>query len=310
MLKRIDLHIHSNFSDGSLSPQQIVDTAIKNGVSVFAIADHDCILAYTNELFDYAKSKGVELIPAVEISSRYYGVGFHILGYNFDLKNTELINCLTKLKNARIDYLNNVTRSLTALGYHINREKLCTYPSVTKAHIAKDLIENPSNKPKLLKDFGHIPSKGEFIETIMNEGCPAFVEKFSITPIEASRVLHNAGGKVVLAHPVAYTHEDNISVEQISDLIQEMNADGIEANYIYVDRNNRIFDECEFWRDFTKARKLFSTIGSDFHLIDGIRPEIGLVNTPLSLTPTQIEALVKNLKSKPLSMKCWHWKLA
>ena len=130
----------------------------------------------------------------------------------------------------------------------------------------------------------------------MNEGCPAFVEKFSITPIDASRIIHNAGGKVVLAHPVAYAHEDNITPEQISTLIKEMKADGVESNYLYVDRNNILYDETKFWGKLAEKSNVFSTIGSDFHNFDPLRPELGFVNTNFSLKEQEITKILNNLR--------------
>ena len=295
-MKFIDLHIHSSFSDGVLSPKQIVDVAKKNNVSVLAIVDHDCIDAYSQDLFDYANKEGINLVDAVEISTTWNGFGIHVLGYNFDLKNKLLIETLNKLKNARKDYFVNVSKKLAEFGYFVDVEKLSNIQLITKAHISQEVVSNEKNRELLLKNFGHVPSKGEFIETVMNEGCSAYVKKFGISPIEASKIIHDAGGKVVLAHPVAYKFEDNISESQILDLTQQMNADGIEANYIYVDRNNNIVNETKFWNDFANKNNLFVTIGSDFHLDDGLRPNIGLVNTTLNLTDAEIETILKNLK--------------
>ena len=114
-------------------------------------------------------------------------------------------------------------------------EKLDKIEAVTKAHIALNTIENPKNKEKLLVEFGHIPSKGEFIETIMNENCPAYVKKESLTPKEAAEIIRAAKGKVVLAHPVAYVHEDNFTEEDILAIVNDMKPDGLEANYLYFD---------------------------------------------------------------------------
>ena len=85
MSKRIDLHIHTTISDGSLTPIEVIDEAVKNGVSTIAIADHDTIDAYTDELFEYANSKNIKIINAVEISTKSNKAGIHVLGYNFDL---------------------------------------------------------------------------------------------------------------------------------------------------------------------------------------------------------------------------------
>ena len=108
------------------------------------------------------------------------------------------------------------------------------------------------------------------IETVMNEGCPAYVKKETITPKEASELIRKAGGKVVLAHPVAYKYEDNLDINDILSLVNETKADGIEANYIYIDRNNNKINEIDKWNNFAKEHNLFVTVGSDFHKKDGI----------------------------------------
>ena len=294
MPKKIDLHIHTNISDGLLTPKQVIDEAVKNGVSVIAIADHDTIDAYNDNLFQYAKSKNVEIINAVEISTKIDKAGIHVLGYNYNLNDTKFKERLSKVRNARHDYLRNVAIKLSELGYIVNVEELDKIDAVTKAHIALDIVNNEKNRDNLINNFGHIPSKGEFIETIMNENCPAYVKKEQITPKEAAEIIRKAGGKVVLAHPVAYMHEDNLTEKDILKIVEDMKPDGIEANYIYVDRNNQIFDETKKWNEFAKENNLFVTMGSDFHNKDGIRPEIGLINTNLILEDKVIENILKN----------------
>lgn len=291
----IDLHIHTNISDGAYTPKDVIDEASENGTSVIAIADHDTIDAYNNDLFDYAKSKNVKLINAVEISTKQKGVGIHVLGYKFDLDNEEFKEELSKIRNARHDYLHAVSKKLEDLGYVINEEELDKIDSVTKAHIALDVVQNQENKEKLMKEFGYIPGKGEFIETIMNENCPAYVEKKTVTPKDAANIIRKANGKVVLAHPVAYEHEDGLTDEDILDIVQDMKPDGLEANYIYVDRHNQIFDETAKWNEFAKQNGLFVTVGSDFHNKDGIRPEIGFINTDFSLDETTTNEILSNL---------------
>lgn len=295
MLKRIDLHIHTNVSDGMLTPKEVIDEAVNNGVSVIAISDHDTIDAYNNDLFQYAESKNVEIINAVEISTKIDKAGIHVLGYNYDLNDMKFKKRLSKIRNARHDYLHNVAIKLNGLGYIINVEELDKIKAVTKAHIALDIVNNEKNRDNLINNFGHIPNKGEFIETIMNENCPAYVKKEQITPKEAAQIIREAGGIVVLAHPVAYMHEDNLTEEDILKIVEDIKPDGIEANYIYVDRNNQMFDETKKWNEFAKENNLFVTIGSDFHNKDGIRPEIGLINTSLILEDTVIENILKNL---------------
>lgn len=280
---KIDLHIHTKYSDGVLSPKQIIDIAAKNDIKVISFADHDTIEAYSEDVFEYAKKNNVQIIPAVEISTRDKNVGIHILGYNFSINNEELKKELSLIRNSRHNYLNKVGKVLNELGFTINLSKLNRIEAVTKAHIANDIIENPKNKNILLAYFKHIPNMGEFIEEIMNEGCIAYVEKKSITPKQASEIIRKAGGKVVLAHPIAYEHEDKLNEIDILKIINEINADGIESYYIYIDKNNIKFDEIKRWNLFAERNGLNVTIGSDFHREDKIRPAIGFLNQNFEL---------------------------
>ena len=297
MTKRIDLHIHTTISDGVLTPKEVIDEAVKNGVAVISIADHDTIDAYTDEIFEYAKSKNIKLIPAVEISTKTKKSGIHVLGYNFDLEDIEFKEKLKQIRNARHDYLHKVAKKLEELGYYVNLTELDKIDAVTKAHIAIDLTTNLANMDKLLKEFGHIPAKGEFIETIMNENCPAYVEKVTVTPREAGEMIRAAKGKVVLAHPVAYVHEDNLAEEDILEIIKEVQPDGLEAYYLYVDRNDNKFDETKKWNEFAKRHNLFVTVGSDFHNNKKkLKPLIGFVNTDFVLSEEVIEEIISNLE--------------
>ena len=293
MNKLIDLHIHSNLSDGELPPREIIDRTVNNGVSVIAIVDHDTIEAYNNDLFNYAKDNNVKLIPAVEISTKYKGIGIHVLGYNFDINNKLLIDKLYSIRNARHIYLHDVAVKLKELGYIIDVNSLDKIDSVTKAHIALNIIENENNNKLLLKTFGYIPYKGEFIETIMNEGCPAYVEKEAISPKEASDLIREAGGKVILAHPVCYKYEDGLTDEEILNLVNDMKADGIESNYIYIDKNNNKINEINHWNAFAKQYNLITTIGSDFHKVDNIHPDIGLINEDIKLNDSEINSIIE-----------------
>lgn len=295
-MKKIDLHIHTNKSDGLLSPIEIIDEAKKKHVQTIAIADHDTVDAYTDEVYNYAKKNEIELITAVEISTKTKKCGIHVLGYNIDVNNEYFNKSLNKIRNARHDYLHNVANKLKDMNYILNVNKLDMIDAVTKAHIAMDVISNKKNKNKLLEQFGHIPGKGEFIESIMNENCPAYVKKETVTPKEASEIIRKAGGKVVLAHPVAYVHEDNLTTNEILEIINDMNADGLEANYIYTDRNDNIINETNKWNKFAEDNNLFVTIGSDFHMEDGNHAEIGLENVGIVLEDSIINEILKKLK--------------
>ena len=284
----IDLHIHTSKSDGILTPKEVIDEAVKNNVNVISICDHDTIEAYTDSLLEYAKKNNIKLIYGVEISTKYKGYGYHVLGYNIDIFNKDLKEELSKIRLARRNYLYEVSKKLNELGYIVNTNELDKIDSVTKAHIANDIINNEKNKDLLIKKFNKIPNKGEFIETLLNENCPCYVEKLSITPYVASCMIKKYGGKVILAHPVAYYYEDKKTIEDITNLLKEMNADGIEGNYIYIDKNNIKHNDIDIWNNLANKLNIVSTIGSDFHNFDNIHPVIGLINEDIKIDKNDI----------------------
>lgn len=294
----IDLHIHSTNSDGVLSPIQIAEKAIENGLEYFSISDHDTVAAYNDDLYEFLKDKNINIISGVEISTKFKGVGIHILGYNIDVNNQNLQKRLFESRNSRHIYLSEVAKKLNEIGYYVNVEKLDMVDAVTKAHIAEDIVNNEKNKSLLLKSFGHIPGKGEFIETIMNENCPAYVEKKSISPLDAAKIIRDAGGKVVIAHPVAYVYEDGLNEDDILEIVEAIKPDGIEAYYIYVDKFNNKHNEIERWNAFAKKHGLFTTIGSDFHKQDNVCPSIGFVNEEINITENQLVEIIKNINKK------------
>ena len=277
-MEKIDLHIHTNNSDGEKSFCEIIDMAKDNNVNVISITDHDTINGYTKDNIEYAKRNGIRLIPGVEISCKTDKCGIHVLGYNIDIANEKLNSELSKLRNNRHIYLRDVSDVLSDLGYVVNYTDLDKIEAVTKAHIADDIVKNPMNREKLVNEFGFIPDRGLFIETLMNEGQKAYVKKNTLSPLEAAQLIRYAGGIPVLAHPVSYTYEDGLTEDEILEIVKDMKAYGIESYYIYVNKNNEVINDINKWVSFAKRNSLFSTIGSDFHKVDDIRPTIGLEN--------------------------------
>lgn len=146
-----------------------------------------------------------------------------------------------------------------------------------------------------MKTFNYLPGKGEFIEPIMNEGCPAYVKKETITPKETSLLIKQARLKVILAYAVAYTYEDNLTDTNILKLIEEMDAGGIESNYLYVTRDNLTINDSIKWNTLAKQNNLLTTIGSDLHNLDDIHPKIGLIRENLGINNTVIKQIIYEL---------------
>ena len=156
-MEKIDLHIHTTCSDGVLNPYEVIDEAYKNDVKIISITDHDTISAYTEDLIEYTKKKGIKLIPGIEISTKSNKCGIHVLGYNIDINNKEFSDILCGLRSTRHKYLYDVSKKLESIGFILNVNTLDKIDAVTKAHIANDVINNKNNKDNLIKYF-HITS--------------------------------------------------------------------------------------------------------------------------------------------------------
>lgn len=108
-------------------------------------------------------------------------------------------------------------------------------------------------------------------------------------------MIKNANGKVVLAHPMAYPYEGKATRDDIIEIIKEMKPDGIEALYIYVNKEENIIDEVDFWKKIADENNLFTTIGSDFHSYGKNHIEIGLINTNINLDEMAKNNIIEKL---------------
>ena len=150
MEKKIDLHIHTNCSDGDNSIYEVIDMAINNKLDMISITDHDTVMAYSDEVFKYAYDRGIELVTGVEISVKYNNETIHVLGYNIDVENENLNIKLEMIRNQRHIYLRDVADKFMTLGYIVNVDSLDKIEAVTKAHIALDVIS-----PTIIFVFGY-----------------------------------------------------------------------------------------------------------------------------------------------------------
>lgn len=113
--------------------------------------------------------------------------------------------------------------------------------------------------------------------------------------MEAANIIRKANGKVILAHPVCYVYEDNLETKKIFDLIKLMNADGIEAHYLFLNKDNVNQDDSKFWDDYAKANNLLSTIGSDFHQLDHKHIELGFKGTTFEISKEETNKIIEYL---------------
>ena len=201
----IDLHIHTTFSDGALSPTEVVSYASKVGLSAISITDHDCVDGIS-EAIEAGKKYGVEVVPGIELSAELDNVSrteMHILGYYVNHKSKSFLDSLSIFKKVRIQRANEIYSKLEKLGMKLDPE---------------GLIQNIENKvigrlhfAKALVDKQYVSSISEAFQQYLGLDKPAYVPKHYISPKEAIGLIIRAGGIPVLAHPY-YGHYSNKNI--------------------------------------------------------------------------------------------------
>ncbi|MCI5883157.1 MAG: PHP domain-containing protein [Eubacterium sp.] len=256
-MRYIDLHVHSNCSDGTFSPEELVVLGIKQELVAFSLTDHDTICGVEPamkkaEEFDHK----IQVIPGVELSCKYMvtpsqSVEIHMLGYQYDIHNKKLIDTLENISKERDARNQKMCKNLQDAGYPISYEALCERfgdTILTRAHFARLLLEN-----------GGVPSMDYAFHTCLSSDSPYFVNREYLTPKSAIDLIQESGGIPVLAHPLLY----KLSVSQIRHMLDQLTSYGlcgIEALY----SRNRGTDEA-FVRKLADEYTLFITGGSDFH---------------------------------------------
>lgn len=255
----IDLHVHSNRSDGTLSPRELVDYAIQKGLTAFALTDHDTVDGL-EEALNYAEGLRSqkncdllipEVIPGIEFSTEYEGKDIHIVGLGIDYQNPEFVNRLQQFVDARILRNQKMCTLLQSAGIDISYEKLLEeFPDavITRAHYARYLLNH-----------GYIKSMKEAFERYIGDHCPYFVPREKVSPIETVRLILNTGGIPILAHPILYRMSDS-RLEELVAKLKEAGLIGIEA--IYSTYNT---GEERQIRALAHKYHLLISGGSDFH---------------------------------------------
>ena len=260
----VDLHVHSNRSDGSMPPSELVDLAVKKGLSAFALTDHDTVDGIPEALSRarYWSDQGIQLevIPGIEFSTEYMGKDIHIVGIDIDYEADFFKRYLTDFVNARIERNKKMCKNLQAVGIDISYEKLMEeYPGsvITRAHYAR-----------FLHDHGYTSSMKEAFERYVGDHTKYFVPREKVTPVQAVELILRAGGIPILAHPVIY----GLGKTALDTLVSELKAAGligIEAVYsTYTPSDERDIKALALKHDLAVSG------GSDFH--GKAKPDIDL----------------------------------
>ncbi len=262
---KIDLHIHSTASDGTLTPSEILTLAENLHLGAISLTDHDAVDG-NREILQNGIPGSMGFLTGVEISAMppslfpVFG-SFHILGYGINIEDNALNQTLTILQDARKNRNPQIIKKLNALGIKIDLNQVRQFSGkcqLGRPHIAGYLVH---------KGFAY--SIDEVFDNYLGKGKPAYVEKFRISCQEAINLILNAGGLPVLAHPYLLKPGKGFDFEELIAELKSMGLKGIEIYY-----PEHPPESVRFYADIAREYNLFITGGTDFH--GDIKPEIKL----------------------------------
>jgi len=249
-MNNVDLHTHSNKSDGSMSPSELIVLAKDKGLCAIALTDHDTIDGL-DEAIAKGDELGIRVIPGVELSCEYQGKDIHIVGLNINHKDSNFKSTLKEFVDSRDLRNRKMCQKLTKAGLPVDYDELIATFSesvITRAHYARYMLSK-----------GYIKSLPEAFERYIGDNSPCYIPREKVTPVQGIQLILNAGGIPVLAHPLLY----KMGKERLDNLVTELKEAGLvalEALYSTYTPS----DEREMRALATKHGLLISG-GSDYH---------------------------------------------
>jgi 3',5'-nucleoside bisphosphate phosphatase len=255
-----DLHLHTRFSDGTYTPEELASAAKQKGLAAIALTDHDTVEG-CERTAAACHTEGIEFIPASELTAEIGEHEIHVLGYFLDTANPKLLEQLARFQQVRQDRIREMVKRINQAGVPLSVEdvfNLANCRSPGRPHVARALVEN---------EF--CSNLDEAFERFLKKGKPAWVPKFKMSVGEAIELIHQAGGLAVMAHPGLTRADDVIPT------LAEMGMDGLEC--FHTKHTNGMAAQYHALAD---RLHLLVTGGSDCHGITKGRPLIGTVKLP------------------------------
>jgi len=251
-----DLHIHTTFSDGTYSPEQVVAIAVEKGLGAIAITDHDNVGGIESAQIA-ARGKDIEVVAGTELSSYIGDRGMHVVGLFIDPEDARLLEHLEFFRNHRHRRGEEIVNKLKGLGVGISMDEVLAISgtgSVGRPHVAEALV-----KVGAVRDFQ------EAFDKYIGNGKPGYVPKYKIDPAESAGIIHAGGGVAILAHPGISTRSDS----EIRSVV-DMGLDGIETVHA-----KHASEQAERFTSLAKTEGWLISGGSDCHGENSNYSEIG-----------------------------------
>jgi len=266
----VDLHTHTTASDGSLTPDELVAKAASLGIRVLGITDHDTTDGVAAALAAATRWQ-ITVVPGVEISTLAGREELHLLGYFIDPENADLQEALARSRRARRERAKKMVDRLGKLGLPVAWERVLALAgdasSIGRPHVASALLE-----------AGYVGSWDEAFDLWIGRGCPAYVERYKLSPEEAIELVLRSGGLPVLAHPFTYSpHGEKRSSLDLQHWLPRLRRAGLAGIEVYYPNYPR--RAIRRLLDWAVRFRLLPTGGSDFHG-DGAHNGLGSVVVP------------------------------
>jgi 3',5'-nucleoside bisphosphate phosphatase len=249
---RIDLHTHSNVSDGTDTPAELVVAAAEGGLDVVALTDHDTFDGLDRALAA-GREHGVEVVRGMELSCSRHGASVHLLAYGADPSHGSLAAEMERVRDGRMGRLGPVLDLLAGLGVPVTEQDVMAQvgdsPSVGRPHIADALVA-----------AGHVADRTEAFDRFLADGGPAHVARYAIEVERGIDLVHQAGGVAVIAHPWGRGRERLLPPEVLQRLVEEHRLDGIEVDHQDHDADARH----RLWQ-LVERLGVLGTGSSDYH---------------------------------------------
>jgi predicted metal-dependent phosphoesterase TrpH len=255
-----DLHLHTNFSDGTYTPEELTAQGKRLGFRALALSDHDTVEG-CERMISACAAENIEFIPATELTAELDGHEVHLLGYFIDTSDAKLLIELARFQQVRQNRIREMVACIQKLNVPLREETVfevanCRSPG--RPHVARALVQ-----------AGLCANLDEAFERFLRKGKPAWVPKFKMSAEQAIDLIHSAGGLAVLAHPVLN------NCDELIPALVECGLDGLECYH-----TKHPWAVAEHYVKMAEQLGLLVTGGSDCHGVSKGRPLIGGIKLP------------------------------
>lgn len=255
-----DLHLHTTFSDGTYSPEELAARGAEHGLSAMALTDHDTVEGCARMAAACARH-GIEFIPASELTAEVGDHELHLLGYFLDPANDRLLGELARFQAVRQERIRKMVARLNELGVPLDAElvfQIASCKAPGRPHVGRALVLR-----------GFCGDMDEAFKRFLKKDRPAWVPKFRIAAADAIALVHEAGGLAVMAHP---------GINRIDDVIPALVEAGLDGIECFHSRHSTAMSM--HYLQMADRFGLVVTGGSDCHGMNKGQPLIGTVKLP------------------------------